>query len=189
MSREKFQHVNIIFDRLKSKLLIEKDVELAKILNISPGKLGVWRTRNFIPFELLITLCRERGININWLLTGEEPMEREKGLEVYAQAPASMIEEEKEAKYGVDMETERVITLLKDMDAEKRRDILKIIELLSVAPALTEEEAKWLNLYRKAQNLSPDRFGLIIRILEGVFKEMGLIEKEEKLWIEKKKAV
>lgn len=72
MSREKFQNVNIIFDRLKSKLSIEKDVKLAEMMGITPGKLGVWKTRNFIPFELLITLCREKDININWLLTGEE---------------------------------------------------------------------------------------------------------------------
>lgn len=71
MSREKFQDVNIIFDRLKSELHIQKDVALAKILGIPPGKLGVWRTRNFIPLELLITLCREKNIDIHWLLTGE----------------------------------------------------------------------------------------------------------------------
>jgi len=93
MSREKFQNVNIIFDRLKAEIHIEKDVELAKMLGITPSKLGVWRARNFIPLEILITLCREKDIDIHWLLTGEGIIKREKAFEVYAQAPSSMIEE------------------------------------------------------------------------------------------------
>lgn len=91
MSRESFQNVNIIFDRLKSKLYIEKDVELAKMLAITPSKLGVWRTRNFVPLELLITLCREKGVDIHWLLTGKEREEEER-VSAVAEGKACFIE-------------------------------------------------------------------------------------------------
>ncbi len=163
MSREKFQNVNIIFDRLKSKLLIEKDVELAKMLGITPGKLGVWRTRNFIPFELLITLCREKGIDIYWLLTEECPIEK----------PLMVAEEPVLYNEIVKLE-ERIDELKKAVKGEKP------------SLELTDDELQWLRVLQRAkEQLPPEKLEILMDGIEAILKIQGLLPKEEKLWVRK----
>lgn len=75
MSIKRFRDVDLIFDDLKELLSIKKDVELASVLGIEPGKLGVWRTRNFVPVELIIALCRDKGFDIYNVLYGDPKKE------------------------------------------------------------------------------------------------------------------
>ena len=60
-----------VLDRLKQFLQIDKDADLARLLGEQPKKLGVWRLRDTVPLELLISFCSQEGLRLEWVLTGE----------------------------------------------------------------------------------------------------------------------
>jgi len=65
------------------------------------------------------------NVNLNWLLTGEgEPFVK------------------KEGQAQFDNITEKILILLRDMDEEKRRDVLKYIEEKKLLMELLEERKK-----------------------------------------------
>jgi phage repressor protein C with HTH and peptisase S24 domain len=78
MSSENLQDVGINFleliERLKSALKADSDADLARSLGISPKKLSVWKLRNFIPYELLVTVCSHFGLNLNWVVLNRGEM-------------------------------------------------------------------------------------------------------------------
>ena len=75
--------------------------------------------------ENLQKICTHLGINLNWLLTGEgEPFIK------------------KEGQAQLDEITEKILNLLRDMDEEKRRDVLKYIEEKKLLMELLEERKK-----------------------------------------------
>ena len=47
---------------------------------------------------------------------------------------------------------------------------------------LTKDEIQWLDICRKAKELSPERLEIVITVLEANLKALGLLGKEEKLW-------
>ncbi len=57
--------------RLKSSLSVDTDYKLAKLLEISPSNISMWRKRGSVPYKLLSDLCNIRELNINWILNGE----------------------------------------------------------------------------------------------------------------------
>lgn len=190
-----------IIEAIKSLKNLPNDADVAILLGMKPKTMATAKARNSIPFEELTTFCNNEGISLNWLLTrmGEPSIKKVSEDKIMWQRVADILKtkkgEKKEdvlkiaqeiAEY-IDPATEKIIVLLKDMDKEKRLNILKIIELLISAFALTEEELKWLSYYRRAQQLSPERLEYAIRIMEGVFRGLGLMEEEEKLRVAKKK--
>lgn len=79
----------IIINRLKNVLGVEKDSDLARKLGVQPNKFGTWKTRNFLPIELIAELCDKNNISINFILYG-------KGLKTLAiteRKPLTMEEE------------------------------------------------------------------------------------------------
>ena len=64
-------NINEIISRLKGVLNIQNDAELANQWGVAPKKLAVWKVRNTIPYETLISFCREKGFDLEWALTGE----------------------------------------------------------------------------------------------------------------------
>jgi hypothetical protein len=52
-----------IFLRMKRVLGLQKNKDLAEKLGVSPNILGTWKTRNTIPFELIISKCSEWRID------------------------------------------------------------------------------------------------------------------------------
>ena len=73
MSSEKLHTVVIevvpVFERIKSALNLKNDAALARVLDVSPKKLSVWKLRNFMPYELLVTLCRHYDLSLDWVVT------------------------------------------------------------------------------------------------------------------------
>lgn len=47
------------------------DAELARVFGVSRTAPSQWKKRNKIPSENIISFALERGLNINWLLTGD----------------------------------------------------------------------------------------------------------------------
>lgn len=65
-----------VLARLKIVTKAATDTALAKALGISPQTLSSWKIRDSIPYALCVSLARERGVSLDWLLTGEGPMLR-----------------------------------------------------------------------------------------------------------------
>jgi SOS-response transcriptional repressor LexA len=80
--------ISEVLSRLKDSLSVNTDYKLAKMLEISPSNISMWRKRGSIPYKMLSDLCNKRELNINWILNGEGhpkvpgsiSMPKEKGL-------------------------------------------------------------------------------------------------------------
>lgn len=67
---------NQIIDRLLEVHNLSSDSTLALSLNINKQSISNWRNRNSIPFELCMSIAKEKDIDLNWLLKGEGGMYR-----------------------------------------------------------------------------------------------------------------
>lgn len=61
--------------RLKSALKLESDAALARLINITPAAIGVWRVRGSLDHERLIALCNDRRLDLHYIFFGtkQEP--------------------------------------------------------------------------------------------------------------------
>ncbi len=64
-------------DRLRIVLGTARDIDLAKALGVKKNTVSGWRSRNSKPFEICEQVAQDRGISLDWLLTGEGKMLRE----------------------------------------------------------------------------------------------------------------
>ncbi|POZ50677.1 helix-turn-helix domain-containing protein [Methylovulum psychrotolerans] len=69
-----------VLDRLQQALSVESDSELSREIGINRATLGNWRNRNSIPYSLCINICEKENLSIDWLLTGEGEMFRQKSM-------------------------------------------------------------------------------------------------------------
>lgn len=82
-----------IIDRIKNFKGLKSDISVAETLGMTQSTFAERKRRGSIPYEELIIFCDKEGISLNWLLTGEGEIKREKELEVYCLAPAAFIED------------------------------------------------------------------------------------------------
>lgn len=59
-----------VIDRLKKELGFTEDQELAKLMGMSNAAFSERRTRESLPYEKIIDICRERGISSDFIFTG-----------------------------------------------------------------------------------------------------------------------
>jgi len=60
-----------ILERVKKELNIKNDTELAKHLQLNLNTLYSWKNRNSFDINVIYTFCKEKGLNLAWVLTGE----------------------------------------------------------------------------------------------------------------------
>lgn len=64
-----------IFDRLKEhysdELLKRNDAAMARALKVTPNVYQTWKSRKFIPWEIVIKLSRKKRLSLEWVLYGE----------------------------------------------------------------------------------------------------------------------
>lgn len=68
-----------ILDRIQEALGLKSDGDISRVLGIGRSTVGGWRAQNRKPYELCVGLCEDRGISLDWLLTGEGEMLRRTG--------------------------------------------------------------------------------------------------------------
>ena len=61
----------IISNRLSSVLGCNSLIELADKLDVKYDQLKNWRSRNSMPFPVLIESCNKYNLNLIWVLTGK----------------------------------------------------------------------------------------------------------------------
>lgn len=57
-------------DRLKDKLSVTRDAQLAAHLAVAGTNIAKWRRRNSVPYELILGACATGGIDLDWILIG-----------------------------------------------------------------------------------------------------------------------
>ncbi|NLG18917.1 MAG: bacteriophage CI repressor [Fibrobacter sp.] len=62
-----------VFKRLKDVLSIIRDSDMARAIGTQPNKFGMWKSRNFLPLELINEVCKNNRISINYVLYGQGP--------------------------------------------------------------------------------------------------------------------
>lgn len=81
---------NDIISRLRDAHKVSNNKELAASLNLNPSNVSGWKLRNKIPYKELCETAIEKGVSINWLLTGEG--EIKEGSAEYINIPEYKIE-------------------------------------------------------------------------------------------------
>lgn len=120
----------IIINRLKNVLGVEKDSDLARKLGVQPNKFGTWKTRNFLPIELIAELCDKNNISINFILYG-------KGLKTLAiteRKPLTMEEEMEKIELQRDLlkiMVEKMNLLQKKTDDDKLKEEIATLKRAS----------------------------------------------------------
>lgn len=65
-----------VLDRLQVVCGVSNDSDLCKLLNLPRTTISTWRGRNSVPYALCVDLAVKHGISLDWLLTGQEPVQR-----------------------------------------------------------------------------------------------------------------
>lgn len=61
-----------VIARLKTSVGVRTDAELARAMEESPKKIGVWKTRNTVPTEELVRFCARNQLDLQYILTGQK---------------------------------------------------------------------------------------------------------------------
>jgi transcriptional regulator with XRE-family HTH domain len=116
MSNKKSLDVPGIIERAKQAIGITTDTELANLLGIKQNTVSSWRKRKNIDLLSIIAICQD--VSADWLLYGIGSPE-----------------------LGTDTDrTARLINLmLRDMDEDRKRDLLKKIQIDQLLEKLLKE--------------------------------------------------
>lgn len=129
--------VDAVLLRLMSLFNVDNDSELARALNVNRQTLASWRKRDSVPYSICINIAEERGISLDWLLTGKgedvsEVPKAEPATQSFSQADLKMLE------------------LLNQLDPEVRRDLMRGAEekqrVIEMEKQLQELSSKLKNL-------------------------------------------
>ncbi|EML2646401.1 MULTISPECIES: helix-turn-helix transcriptional regulator [Enterobacteriaceae] len=121
--------VDAVLLRLMSLFNVDNDSELARVLNVNRQTLASWRKRDSVPYSICINIAEERGVSLDWLLTGkgeEEVSKVESVTQSFSQADLKMLE------------------LLNQLDPEVRRDLMRG----------AEEKQRVIEMEKQIQELS-----------------------------------
>lgn len=121
--------VDAVLLRLMSLFNVDNDSELARVLNVNRQTLASWRKRDSVPYSICINIAEERGVSLDWLLTGkgeEDVSKVEPANQSFSQADLKMLE------------------LLNQLDPEVRRDLMRG----------AEEKQRVIEMEKQIQELS-----------------------------------
>lgn len=65
------QNINSVIAKLKEAVDCKTDVELAKVLSISPSTISTWKKRNSIPYDKIEDVSKRFQIPFVWFITEE----------------------------------------------------------------------------------------------------------------------
>ena len=122
--------IDAVLLRLMSLFNVDNDSELARVLNVNRQTLASWRKRDSVPYSICINIAEERGVSLDWLLTGRgeevEVSKVESATQSFSQADLKMLE------------------LLNQLDPEVRRDLMRG----------AEEKQRVIEMEKQIQELS-----------------------------------
>lgn len=102
-------------DRLHEVFGVKNDNQLGDALQVNRSTLGNWRSRDSVPYTICVDVALERGVSLDWLLTGEGSMYRENG----GNTPAEPADSPRERA---------MLALWRELDEEAQREIQRHAE-------------------------------------------------------------
>lgn len=85
----KSKKFRLVAERLKRKLLLRTDKDLAEKLGLQPKAFNARKQAGSIPYPEILDLANHYNIDLNWLLTGEDFIYKDTNLESNHQNPES----------------------------------------------------------------------------------------------------
>jgi len=125
MSRPKITKVIEIIKKIKN---LKTDSQFAKYYGKQPNTVAMWKKRNKIPADFLRYICEKEKINLDWFFA-------EEGLRVGETGPTWL-------PPGLDLTTQQILALLKNMPDEQKKEILHYIEEKTLLKKLLAERKK-----------------------------------------------
>lgn len=121
-----------VVDRLLAVYGVKNDNQLSDVLDIKRSTLGNWRARDSVPYPICVSVAVEKGVSLDWLLTGVGPMYRTGDVTDVTVAPETQREQ-------------ALLALFRELDEDGQRDIQSAAEekkrLKSLEQRLKELEA------------------------------------------------
>ena len=99
-----------LVDRLQLVFGAKDDTELSRLMGQKRSTVGNWRNRGSIPYTDCVEVAEEKGISLDWLLTGAGPMRRDEEGQA---APASAESPREQA----------LLALWRELDEDAQREI------------------------------------------------------------------
>lgn len=59
-----------VIDRLKQVLAVSSDTELCALTDTNKQTLSNWKSRDSVPYTLCVQIADEKGVSLDWLLSG-----------------------------------------------------------------------------------------------------------------------
>ena len=121
-----------VLERLALVLGTKTGNQLAEALGVSPQTISSWKSRESVPYAQCVDVAREKGVSLDWLLTGEGPMHRGEA----GQAVQGAAENPRE---------QALLALWRELDEGAQREIQRAAEekkrLTEIEQRLSELEA------------------------------------------------
>jgi hypothetical protein len=106
-----------VIDRLMDALNIKNEYNMAELLGFKRDTFSARKKRGALPVDKMQLLCSDRGINFNWVMTGE-------GERLDSQRKATaIVEGESESGYIA-----AVMAMMRQMDADTQKDIFLSVQ-------------------------------------------------------------
>ncbi len=64
--------INYVLNRLKTVFSVKTDTALADSLGVPKTTLSSWKQRRSVPYLICVQVAEQRGVSLDWLLTGKE---------------------------------------------------------------------------------------------------------------------
>ena len=74
-----------VVDRLHQVYGVSTDNQLSELLQIKRSTVGNWRARESVPYSVCVSAALEKGVSLDWLLTGEGQMFRNSAVHMVAE--------------------------------------------------------------------------------------------------------
>lgn len=114
-----------ILQRVGEIIGSDKNIAIAKALQVAPQTSSTWKTRQTIPWKELYVFCNKRGVSMEWLLTGEG--------QPWADATAP--------QPGAEERDERILA------------VQRLLDLLEAEPEYAEAATAAISLIRRIKDL------------------------------------
>ncbi len=128
-----------VLTRLSLVLEAANDTELARMLGTTSSTISSWKARNSIPYAKCEEIAEDRGISLDWLLTGNGEMLRG----VTCQPSPSNLSPKEEA----------LLTMFNELSEDDQREICRLAEdkkrLRDMSKQIEELQA-WFEEFKKA---------------------------------------
>lgn len=105
-----------LVDRLQVVFGAKDDTELSRLMGQKRSTVGNWRNRGSVPYTDCVEVAEERGISLDWLLTGVGPMRRGISLEPNADTKSNHPREQ------------ALLALWRELDEDAQREIQQAAE-------------------------------------------------------------